>query len=69
MDVPEEDAGGFKFPWPVLLVIPAAGLVAGAVVLIRRRKALAEVDNDPNRDDWGTGAWDNDAWDEEDPEV
>ena len=69
MDVPEEDAGGFKFPWPVLLVIPAAGLVAGAVVLIRRRKALAEVDNDPNWDDWGTGAWDNDAWDEEDPEV
>lgn len=69
MDVPEEDAGGFKFPWPVLLVIPAAGLVARAVVLIRRRKALAEVDNDPNRDDWGTGAWDNDAWDEEDPEV
>lgn len=69
MDVPEEDAGGFKFPWPVLLVIPAAGLVAGAVVLIRRRKALAEVDNGPNRDDWGTGAWDNDAWDEEDPEV
>lgn len=66
MDVPEE-AGGFKFPWPVLLVIPAAGLIAGAVVLIRRRKEQA--DNSPNQDDWGTGAWDNTGWNDDEPEV
>ena len=66
MDVPEE-AGGFKFPWPVLLVIPAAGLIAGAVVLLRRRSEQA--DNEPNQDDWGTGAWDNTGWDDDEPEV
>lgn len=70
MDVPEEAEGGFKFPWPVLLVIPAGGLIAGAVVLIRRR-ALANTeegsdwDKARDPDDWGTGAWDNTAWNDD----
>lgn len=73
MDVPEEAEGGFKFPWPVLLVIPAGGLIAGAVVLIRRR-ALANTeegsdwDKARDPDDWGTGAWDNTAWNDDDQE-
>lgn len=73
MDVPEEAEEGFKFPWPVLLVIPAGGLIAGAVVLIRRR-ALANTeegsdwDKARDPDDWGTGAWDNTAWNDDDQE-
>lgn len=73
MDVPEEAEEGFKFPWPVLLVLPAAGLIAGAVVLLRRR-ALAKTeegsdwDKARDPDDWGTGAWDNTAWNDDDQE-
>lgn len=73
MDVPEEAEEGFKFPWPVLLVLPAAGLIAGAVVLLRRR-ALAKTeegsdwDKARDPDDWGTGAWDNSAWNDDDQE-
>ena len=73
MDVPEAAEEGFKFPWPVLLVIPAGGLIAGAVVLIRRR-ALANTeegsdwDKARDPDDWGTGAWDNTAWNDDDQE-
>lgn len=73
MDVPEEAEEGFKFPWPVLLVLPAAGLIAGAVALLRRR-ALAKTeegsdwDKARDPDDWGTGAWDNTAWNDDDQE-
>ncbi len=72
MDVPEEAEESFKFPWPVLLVIPAAGLIAGAVVLIRRRALRGEEGSDWDQardpDDWGTGAWDNSAWSDDDQE-
>ena len=73
MDVPEEAEEGFKFPWPVLLVIPAAGLIAGAVVLIRRRalantKEGSDWDKSRDPDDWGTGAWDNAAWSDDEQE-
>lgn len=68
LDLPEDAGTGPSFPWPVLLLIPAAGLAAGAVVLLRRR-GLRKEDAAAQPDDWGIGAWDNEAWDEEDPEV
>ena len=35
----EEPGSGFSFPWPVLAVIPAALLIAGIVVVIRKKRA------------------------------
>lgn len=64
-DEPVEEQPGFQFPWPVLGLIPAAGLVAGAVVLLRRRRK----DSPSPADSWNTGAWDNNAWDDDQPEV
>ena len=68
LDEPVEEEPGFRFPWPVLGLIPAAGLVAGAVVLLRRRSRKG-AGKSADTNDWGTGAWDNNAWDDDEPEV
>ena len=68
LDEPVEEEPGFRFPWPVLGLIPAAGLVAGAVVLLRRRSRKG-AGKSADTNDWGTGAWDNNAWDGDEPEV
>ena len=68
LDEPAEEEPGFRFPWPVLGLIPAAGLVAGAVVLLRRRSRKGSGKS-ADTNDWGTGAWDNNAWDDDEPEV
>ena len=67
LDEPVEEPG-FRFPWPVLGLIPAASLVAGAVVLLRRRSRKGSG-KPADTNDWGTGAWDNNAWDDDEPEV
>ena len=63
---------GFLSPHERALIenglIPAAGLVAGAVVLLRRRSRKGSGKS-ADTNDWGTGAWDNNAWDDDEPEV
>ena len=59
-DIPEEE-GKLPLPLPLLILIPAAILAAGAALLLLRRRALQKAD-EASADDWGTGAWDNDAW-------
>lgn len=71
-DMPEEE-GKLPLPLPLLILIPAAILAAGAALLLLRRRALQKAD-EASADDWGTGAWDNDAWkqdewDDNNPEV
>ena len=63
-DIPEEE-GKLPLPLPLLILIPAAILAAGAALLLMRRRALHKEDEAP-ADDWGTGAWDNDAWNQDD---
>lgn len=55
MDEPQ----GPSFPWPVLGVIPAAGILAGIVVVIRRKRAAAKAAPAPEAENAAWEDWDN----------
>lgn len=62
MDEPQ----GPAFPWPVLGVIPAAGILAGIVVVIRRKRAAAKAAPAPEAENAAWEDWDNVFSDESD---